>query len=74
MSEIFGCNCGSKWTGHNRSHCAACHITFGGVASFDRHRSVGSRIGRKCQTPESIGLKDNGNSIWVSSYGDSDGD
>jgi hypothetical protein len=68
MSEIFTHNCGAKWTGLKRSHCSACHVTFGGVASFDRHRQVGSRMGRKCLTPESLGLVDNGQNIWVGVY------
>ena len=73
MSE-FTCRCGSRWTGFNRSHCGACHITFGGVASFDRHRQVGSRMGKKCHSPESLGLIDNGNGVWVAQYGGDDGD
>jgi hypothetical protein len=63
-------SCPSKWTGDNRSHCAACHITFGGVASFDRHRQVGTRIGKKCLDPRDLDLTDNGNGVWVAKYGD----
>lgn len=64
MSETFTHKCGSSWTGKNRSHCSACHVTFGGVASFDRHRqSIG------CVAPEDLGLVDNGNGVWVSRYG-----
>ena len=74
MSEIFTCRCGSGWTGRNRSHCSACHITFGGVASFDKHRRSGATIGRKCLNPDSLGLTDNGNGVWVSRFGEEDGD
>ena len=75
MSDVFTHNCGSNWTGRNRSHCGACHITFGGVASFDRHRqTTGSTIGRKCLPPESLNLTDNGNGVWVSTFGVEDGD
>lgn len=71
---MFSCRCGSTWTGYNRAHCGACHVTFGGVASFDRHRQVGTKIGRKCSTPESLGLENNGNNVWVAKYGTADGD
>lgn len=75
MSEVFTCRCGSGWTGHNRSHCSACHVTFGGVASFDRHRqTTGSTIGRKCLPPRILGLVDNGNAVWVSKFGETNGD
>lgn len=80
MSEIFTCRCGAGWTGRNRSHCGACHVTFGGVASFDRHRQTTnvitgrSVLGRSCLPPKSLGLVDNGNGIWVSKFGEEDGD
>jgi hypothetical protein len=74
MAETFTCRCGVGWTGQNRSHCGACHVTFGGVASFDKHRRIGSTIGRKCLKPESLGLTDNGAGVWVAPYGNSDGD
>lgn len=73
MSEFFTCKCGSRWTGHNRSHCSACHVTFGGVASFDKHRQIGRATGKSCQPPQSIGLRNNGNDVWVSTFGESDG-
>lgn len=64
--EPITCRCGARWTGVNRSHCAAknCHVTFGGVTSFDKHREGG-----KCATPESLGLHDNGNGVWSATYG-----
>jgi hypothetical protein len=74
MSETFTHICGASWTGKNRSHCSACHVTFGGVASFDRHRRIGSTVGRECLTPQSLGLVDNGSNIWVSKFGVEDGD
>lgn len=72
MAEIFTCICGADWTGRNRSHCGACHVTFGGVASFDKHRQVGNKVGRTCLSPVSLGLKDNGNSVWVAEYANGD--
>jgi hypothetical protein len=70
MAEVFTCGkCPNTWTGHNRAHCSNCCITFGGVASFDRHRQAGTKIGRKCAPPESLGLKDNGKGVWVAEYG-----
>lgn len=68
--EVFTHICGSNWTGRNRSHCGACHITFGGVASFDKHRKVGTTIGRKCLTPQALGLQDNGSGVWVGQFGE----
>lgn len=34
----------------SQCHCGACHITFGGLSGFDRHRRDG-----QCLTPEAIG-------------------
>lgn len=35
----IGClKCPAQWGGMNTAHCAACHHTFSGVTSFDRHR------------------------------------
>jgi hypothetical protein len=58
------CRCGADWTGDNRCHCSLCHITFGGLASFDQHRR-----GAKCKKPESLDLHDNGKGVWVADYG-----
>lgn len=58
--------CDSSWTGVNRCHCAGekgCHVTFSGLTYFDQHRKNGN-----CATPESLGLHDNGNGVWVSDY------
>lgn len=65
------CRCGAHWTGLNRAHCSACHITFGGVASFDRHRAGG-----RCMSLEDIinklQLNDNGKGVYTSTYGVTD--
>src|SRR5882672_4649620 len=45
------CRCGARWSGALTSHCSACHRTFGGVGSFDRHRRDGA-----CLDPVTIGL------------------
>ena len=34
----------------SQAHCSVCHLTFGGVGGFDRHRRDG-----QCLTPEAIG-------------------
>lgn len=34
----------------SQAHCSVCHITFGGITGFDRHRRDG-----QCLTPEAIG-------------------
>lgn len=44
--------CTNTWTGVSRAHCSACHTTFGGVASFDRHRYQ-----ETCREPSTLGLK-----------------
>ncbi len=56
-------NCTSEWTGKTRCHCAACHNTFGGLTSFDKHRRS-----YKCLNPEDLDLHLNENGIWVSDY------
>jgi len=65
--EQIPCRCGARWTGLNRAHCSACHITFGGVASFDRHRAGG-----ECMPLEDIinklKLADNGKGVWTATY------
>lgn len=32
------CHCGAEWTGLRIEHCTACHQTFTGTTSGDRHR------------------------------------
>lgn len=44
----------------HQAHCAACHLTFGSVTGFDRHRCAGA-----CIDPATIkGQRLDGNSIW----------
>lgn len=43
----------------SQAHCGACHVTFGGVSGFDRHRRDG-----QCLTPEAIGHADNGRGVF----------
>jgi hypothetical protein len=35
---IVDCKCGSKWSGTTVEHCTACHRTFSGSTTGDRHR------------------------------------
>lgn len=62
------CKCGAHWTGDNRSHCSACHNTFGGVTTFDNHRYGDFEKIRKCRLPEKLGLRLNEFGIWVSAF------
>ncbi|MEV6633897.1 hypothetical protein AB0M54_24410 [Actinoplanes sp. NPDC051470] len=41
------------------AHCGACHVTFGAITSFDRHRRGG-----ECIDPREIGLNRDHNGIW----------
>jgi hypothetical protein len=45
----------------SNAHCAAegCHITFGSVTGFDRHRRGG-----QCLYPAGIGMHTDRNGIW----------
>ena len=42
------CSCGTRWrqVGNQTGHCSACHLTFGGLDAFDRHRQdvAGRRV------------------------------
>lgn len=63
-SGSFTCGgCDNVWSGLRRCHCAACHVSFGGLISFDAHRKY-----NKCLKPESLGLTDNGKGVWTSNY------
>jgi len=42
-----------------QAHCGACHLTFGGVRNFDRHRDNG-----KCLKPEALGLEEDPRNVW----------
>jgi hypothetical protein len=46
--------CPARWGGANTSHCAACHRTFTGVQSFDKHRGGSHVKKRYCVDPETI--------------------
>jgi hypothetical protein len=43
----------------HQAHCAACHVTFGGIVGFDRHRRDG-----RCLQPIDLGMADNGRGVW----------
>ena len=46
------CRCGTRWSGSNTAHCAACHrYTFSGIGGFDLHRKGGV-----CTDPAELGL------------------
>lgn len=55
-----GCaRCTARWTGHNTSHCGACHETFTSLSAFDKHRTGShARSTRACEHPVSVGLVD----------------
>jgi hypothetical protein len=54
MPETVTCSgCPARWTGSRTAHCSGCHISFGGVALFDMHRShYGDHGG--CQDPATM--------------------
>jgi hypothetical protein len=41
------------------AHCGACHVTFGSVSGFDRHRRGG-----ECLDPAGLGFVRDRNGIW----------
>jgi hypothetical protein len=48
--HLFGCGgCIYRWYGYLTCHCSACHRTFTGIHSFDKHRMNG-----KCVHPEHV--------------------
>lgn len=56
--------CDRTWTGYSMAHCSRCHQTFGGVSSFDHHRSNGA-----CKYPAELGLVFNANrNCWSDEY------
>lgn len=64
-----GCNgCDKRWSGSSMAHCSACHETFGGVSTFDKHRAGTKdktrRIG-ECAPPAELGLSLNDHGTWV---------
>lgn len=67
------CDCGATWGGLRTEHCAACHQTFTGTTSGDRHRvgDYNQRTGptrRRCLTVaemETRGLERNAKGQWT---------
>jgi hypothetical protein len=45
--------CKSEWTGEGRCHCGHCHLTFAGLAAFDRHQQ---NVKGLCGNPASQGM------------------
>lgn len=67
------CRCGASWTGLRIEHCTACHETFTGTTSGDRHRVgdpaiyVGPKR-RRCLTDEEMrakGMAQNARGQWT---------
>jgi hypothetical protein len=67
------CRCGKTWTGLRIEHCTACHETFSGTTSGDRHRVGDSAIysgpdRRRCLTPDEMrekGMTQNARGVWT---------
>lgn len=53
------CRCGATWSGEDRMHCGACHLTFDDIESFDAHRPDDH-----CVQPLTLGLEVTKNGIW----------
>lgn len=53
------CRCGASWSGEDRMHCGACHVTFDGIELFDAHRPDGH-----CVQPRALGLAATKNGVW----------
>lgn len=41
------------------AHCSSCHVTFGSVSGFDRHRRGG-----ECVDPRQLAMHRDRNGIW----------
>jgi hypothetical protein len=41
------------------AHCGSCHVTFGGITGFDRHRRGG-----ECLNPRGLGFVCDRNGVW----------
>ena len=57
--RVISCGgCTQKWSGRNRSHCAApgCHRTFSGESAADKHRVGAHGVDRRCADPAKVGL------------------
>ena len=65
-------NCGAKWTGASRAHCAGCHETFSCDKNFDLHRKSSA-----CAPPDCGGKllpreNEYGTVVWTGAPGDFD--
>lgn len=43
----------------SNAHCSACHVTFGGITGFDRHRRAG-----QCLNPRDLDMHSDHNGVW----------
>ena len=67
------CHCGAEWAGLRIEHCTACHETFTGTASGDRHRVGQHDVStgpdrRRCLTAEEMrekGMEQNARGQWT---------
>lgn len=59
--------CSVEWTGDGRCHCSGCHNTFGGLTSFDAHRTQYGERG-SCKKPEDIGLIQTEKGVWSAPF------
>ena len=65
-------NCGAKWTGMSRAHCAGCHETFSCDSNFDLRRKS-----MTCAPPDCGGKllsreNEYGTIVWTGAPGDYD--
>ena len=65
--------CGATWSGHRIEHCTACHETFTGTGSGDKHRTGDHAVDigperRRCLTPDEMrgkGMATNQRGQWT---------
>lgn len=43
----------------SNAHCGACHVTYGSVTGFDRHRRAG-----ECLNPRALDMHADRNGVW----------
>lgn len=75
MSATVCVQCGATWTGLRIEHCNACHETFTGTSSGDKHRTgrYDTTTGpdrRRCLSPsemDDLGMARNKRGQWMSS-------
>lgn len=71
---IGSCKCGTTWGGTKTEHCPACHETFTGSYSGDKHRVGKHHIStgpqrRRCLNESEmldIGMVQNSKRVWMS--------